>query len=176
MTDTEERRTGGSWPAQSRVWAVAVVSGTAWSAAMYLTSSRPWPVAVCSGVLCTLLLLPIVHWGQRRRARRLGLRDASDLVELGRAVQEERIPEDPAQLAALRTLIRADREQRRRGWLVWVVICVSELWLAAFSWVRHGPLVGTVVLVLLLGWLPTMFVLDRRQRDRLRRLESRLAG
>ncbi|MFC8719905.1 hypothetical protein [Kitasatospora sp. NPDC057198] len=155
---------------------MAVLSGAAWSAVTYLVNSRSWPVAIVSGVFCTLLFLPLFHWAYRRRARRLGLRDASDLVELNRAVKEERIPEDPAQLAALRTLIRADRKQRRRAWWMWVVICGSELWLAASSWARHGPLVGALVLLFLLCWIPTLFVLDRRQRDRLRRLESRLDG
>ncbi|GLW54407.1 hypothetical protein Kpho01_24180 [Kitasatospora phosalacinea] len=152
----------------------ALVSGTAGGLLARSVSGASWPLTVVAGAGCALAALLLVRRGQHRRTRRLGLPDRSALVDLGRAVKEGRIPEDPVLVEALRRVVRADRAQRRRAWWVWPVLGASALWSAASLWQRHGPVVGVVALVFLLCWFPLLVVLDRRERDRLRRLESRL--
>ncbi|WP_285739387.1 hypothetical protein [Kitasatospora phosalacinea] len=140
----------------------------------HFMNGASWPLTVVAGGCYALATLALLRWGHRRRARRLGLPDASALVDLDRAVKEERIPEDPVLVAALRRVVRADRAQRRRAWWAWPVLAACVLWSAASLWQRHGQVAGVVTLVFLLCWFPLLFVLDRRQRARLRRLESRL--
>ncbi|MFJ4681662.1 hypothetical protein [Kitasatospora sp. NPDC088783] len=156
------------------LWAVGAVSAALYAVFLHVSSGGPWWLSIAAGALWAVMTVGLIHWGQRRRARKLGLSGLAELAELGRAIKDERIPQDPVQQNVLRTVIRHNRKRRRLALWSWLIVGAVMIWNAVSMWHRHGPAAGIISSLFVLAWIPTMYFADRRQQQKLHHLELRL--
>ncbi|MFJ4681623.1 hypothetical protein [Kitasatospora sp. NPDC088783] len=156
------------------LWAVGAVLAALFAVFVHVSTGGPWWPAIVAGALWALMTVGLTRWVQWRSARKLGLSGLAELTELGGAIKDERIPQDPAQQNALCTVIRQNRKRRHPARWSWLVVGAVMIWNAVSMWLRHGTAVGIISSAFVLAWIPAMYIADRRRQQKLRRLELRL--